>query len=185
MLPLPLELRPVRADDAGFLRTLYRSTRADEVRLWGWDEAAQSAFLDMQFNLQQAAWRQHFDASGDRIVAWQGVPVGRCFVDAGEAFELVDLALLPEYRQRGIGTQLLQDLQATAARHACRVQLAVVHGNPAQRLYARLGFQAVGDDGVRLQMHWTPAGAPLRAAADPITHTPLPGAHPGNDHVPI
>jgi GNAT superfamily N-acetyltransferase len=53
------------------------------------------------------------------------------------------IALLPEFRGRGIGTQLLQHLLVRADERFARVSLSVTLGNPAARLYERLGFKFV------------------------------------------
>jgi ribosomal protein S18 acetylase RimI-like enzyme len=61
---------------------------------------------------------------------------------------LIDIALLPQYRNQGIGSTLLRELLADAARAGCAVSLKVENTNPAARLYERLGFQTVDEDGM-------------------------------------
>jgi len=90
-----------------------------------------------------------------------GAPAGRMLVAGGpEEIRLVDLALLPEHRNGGIGTALLRRLLAEGAARTVPVRLHVERSNPARRLYERLGFVPVADDGVHLLMAWNPAGAP-------------------------
>ena len=62
----------------------------------------------------------------------------------GDAYYLSNLAALPEARGRGIGEKLLLNAfeKARAAGHA-RVQLDVYEGNPAFRLYERVGMRTV------------------------------------------
>ena len=55
----------------------------------------------------------------------------------------LSIALLPAYRQQGIGSRLLEQLLAAAQEQYAAVSLSVASENPAQRLYARLGFQVV------------------------------------------
>lgn len=57
-----------------------------------------------------------------------------------------NLAIHPGLRQRGLGTRLLGDVMAAAARMGVRrATLEVRRSNlPAQRLYAGAGFQVVG-----------------------------------------
>jgi ribosomal protein S18 acetylase RimI-like enzyme len=61
----------------------------------------------------------------------------------------LSISVLPGYRGKGIGTQLLDRLfEATIP----RVSLSVTKSNPANLLYQRFGFETVGDDGETLTM---------------------------------
>ncbi len=59
----------------------------------------------------------------------------------------ISIALLPECRGQGIGTELMSRLIAYARGHNPGVSLSVVATNPALRLYERLGFQRVSITG--------------------------------------
>jgi hypothetical protein len=65
---------------------------------------------------------------------------GRSTSPAGPASRIVDIALLPQYCNRGIGTTLLRDLQSEAAAAGKPLRIHVERFNPALRLYQRLGF---------------------------------------------
>jgi ribosomal protein S18 acetylase RimI-like enzyme len=69
---------------------------------------------------------------------------------------LVDISLLPAARGGGTGTHLICALLEEAAGAGRPVRLHVARGNPALRLYARLGFRVDGDDGMYLAMTWDP-----------------------------
>ena len=68
----------------------------------------------------------------------------------------MDIALLPPYRNAGIGSAILRDLLAEAAAAHQPVRLPVEQCNPAVRLYARLGCAPIADKGVYLCMAWAP-----------------------------
>jgi GNAT superfamily N-acetyltransferase len=54
---------------------------------------------------------------------------------------LHDLAVLPEYRGRGIGRRLLLAVEQKARTLGCtKVTLEVLEANPARRLYTALGY---------------------------------------------
>ncbi|MDZ8235987.1 MAG: GNAT family N-acetyltransferase [Nostoc sp. ChiQUE01a] len=53
------------------------------------------------------------------------------------------IAILPEYRNQGIGTQLLKHLLAAAKTSYPSVSLSTRKTNPALALYKRLGFEFV------------------------------------------
>jgi GNAT superfamily N-acetyltransferase len=152
-------LRSVRAEDELFLRQLYASTRADELALTGWTAEQQDAFLQMQFNAQRQYYREQFPAAEYHIIQCAGTDVGRLIVwrAAGEML-LMDIALLPEYRNHGVGTALIKDLMAEAAQTGRPLRLHVECFNPALRLYDRLGFAKLGETGLYYEMEWRPAG---------------------------
>jgi ribosomal-protein-alanine N-acetyltransferase len=95
---------------------------------------------------------------GDRaIIALDGnTPIGavwmRLFDQSDPGYGFVDseipelgIAIVPEYRGRGIGTALLQEIFHEATKMGYQaVSLSVDPNNPALRLYERLGFVKVG-----------------------------------------
>ena len=155
MTPPAIALRPVAPDDEAFLFELYASTRRDEMAAWGLDEAMLAQMLQMQFAGQQGTYRVQFPEADHHIILRDDRPIGRLFVDRNEVrIVLVDVALMPEARGGGIGTGLVRTLQAEAAEKGLPLRLKVVLTNPARRLYQRLGFVGLGDDGVYEQMEW-------------------------------
>ncbi|MDQ4068754.1 MAG: GNAT family N-acetyltransferase [Actinomycetota bacterium] len=150
-------LRPVSPGDDAFLRRVYRSTREDELALTGWDEGQKDAFVSMQFNAQHRYYAQQYaDASFD-VILFDGEPAGRLYVARWpEEIRIVDIALLPEYRHRGIGSALLQAILAEGTQGGDRVTIHVERFNPALRLYDRLGFVPVAERGVYLLLEWRP-----------------------------
>jgi ribosomal protein S18 acetylase RimI-like enzyme len=62
------------------------------------------------------------------------------------------MAVSPMYRNQGIGTLLLSRLIESAANSYECISLSVSAGNPALRLYQRLGFEVVGEDSGSLTM---------------------------------
>lgn len=62
------------------------------------------------------------------------------------------VAVLPEYRGKGVGTNLLSRLiRAIEDSYEC-ISLSVASANPAVRLYQRLGFRVVGECGGSVTM---------------------------------
>jgi ribosomal protein S18 acetylase RimI-like enzyme len=155
--PPGLTLRPVEEADEPFLYRVYASTREAELALTGWDEGQREAFLRQQFDAQQAHYGQHYRDAAFQVVLRDGVPAGRLYVARwADEIRIVDIALLPQFRNAGIGTALLRGLLEEGATTGKRVSIHVERFNPALRLYARLGFRLVEDKGVYLLLEWTP-----------------------------
>jgi ribosomal protein S18 acetylase RimI-like enzyme len=137
---------------------VYASTREEELALVPWDAATKEAFVRMQFDAQDSFYRQHYPETTFDIVSLDGVPIGRLYVDRREdEIRIIDIALLPQYRGRGIGTALLTPILDEADREAKRVSIHVEHENPARRLYDRLGFVELEEQGVYLLLERRPA----------------------------
>ena len=81
---------------------------------------------------------------------WHKSDHGYGFVS--EATPELSMAVVPERRGRGIGTELLRRLLAEATTSYSSVSLSVAEYNGARRLYERFGFRAVGSDGDSITM---------------------------------
>ena len=153
----PITLRPVHTDDEPFLYQVYASTRADELAQLDWDDAQKDEFIRMQFRAQRDYYQAQFPAADFQVIVAGDQPVGRLYVDRRhDEIRIVDIALLPAHRNSRIGSRLLGDLLAEAARVGKPVRIHVERFNPALRLYERLGFTRSGDNGVYFLMEWIP-----------------------------
>jgi ribosomal protein S18 acetylase RimI-like enzyme len=151
-------LRKAVPTDEPFLQRLYASTRAEELAKLPWSPAEREAFLDMQFRAQTASYEVQFPLADFSVVLVDEQPAGRLYVErAVAAIELIDIALLPEFQNAGIGGGLLEDLLDEAQATGRAVRLHVEAANPARRLYQRLGFRAIDDLGVYLLLEWSAA----------------------------
>jgi ribosomal protein S18 acetylase RimI-like enzyme len=156
-----ITVRPEQPADEAFLFELYASTRREELDAWGWPAEARKAFLTMQFKASQNH-RIIFPDADFQIVLLDKVNAGRFVVNRSrENLRIVDIALLPEYRNAGVGSALLQKTFGEAA--ACKkpLRLRVLKGNRAERLYRRLGFETIEENELHLEMEWrAPVSAP-------------------------
>jgi ribosomal protein S18 acetylase RimI-like enzyme len=144
-------LRAVRAEDRDFLLRVYASTRAEELALTGWDETQKQAFLAQQFEAQHHHYQTHYQGARFDLIVLDSEPIGRLYVARWkDEIRIMDIALLPAYRNGGIGSGLLRDLLEEAAATSRRLTIHVERYNPALRLYRRLGFEPVGETGVYL-----------------------------------
>lgn len=88
--------------------------------------------------------------------AWLRVVSGYGFMDDG--IPELTIAMIPEVRGQGIGTQLMEALMTCAEGRYHAITLTVSPQNPAKRLYERFGFQVSGGCGCTVTMikHLTP-----------------------------
>jgi ribosomal protein S18 acetylase RimI-like enzyme len=153
-----VSLRPVARGDEEFLLRVYSSTRAEELAVTGWDDATRRAFLAQQFRAQDHHYRTNYEHASLDVILVDGEAAGRLYVARwAEEIRVMDIALLPEYRGRGIGEGLLTDLLGEAARARKAVTIHVERENRAMTLYRRLGFEEVDEHGVYVLMEARPA----------------------------
>jgi ribosomal protein S18 acetylase RimI-like enzyme len=161
-----LSLRPAADADYQFFEGVYASTRAEELAPLPWSDEDKRAFLAQQFAAQSAHYAEHHaDASFD-VVLVDGEPAGRLIVARREdVLKVIDIALLPEHRGRGLGTRLLRPLLDEASERGVKVEVYVEQFNRARRLYERLGFNTVEEAGVYLRMERPPGDGQAKIAS--------------------
>jgi GNAT superfamily N-acetyltransferase len=162
--------RAATPSDEPFLRRVYAATRADELAHVGWTAAQKDAFLRQQFEAQDRHYRDHYDGATFEVVLVDGEPAGRLYLARWpDEIRVMDLALLPKYRNAGLGTRLLHAVFAEADARGLPVGIHVERFNPALRLYWRLGFEEREDRGVYVFMSRPPAPPTPAAAGHPNT----------------
>jgi ribosomal protein S18 acetylase RimI-like enzyme len=149
-------LRPAGIADEPFLLELYAQTRAEELAQSGLDALQREVFVQMQFRARQISYQAAYPLATDEMICTdRGIPVGRVLVDRAEdGMRLVDIAIIAEQQRQGFGTQVIRELQHECSARDWEIRLQVLKGSPAERLYRRLGFRAVGEDSLRRQMVW-------------------------------
>ena len=151
-----VELRPVSDSDNEFLLSVYGSTREDELAQVEWAEGQKEMFLLWQLNLQRREYETRFPDADYRVIVVDQQPAGRVWVGTDdEQIRLLDIALLPQFQNRGVGTVLLKSLMVEAehAGKALRHMVFVLNNN-ADRFYERLGFRQIEDFGAYKHMEW-------------------------------
>lgn len=162
-----LVLRDALASDRAFLLALYTSTRADEFAQLGWPVEMERAFMKMQFETQRGDYERRHPGARCQIVQLHRCPVGRLWVaEDARSITVLDISLVAELRGQGIGGECLRRVLRRADAARLDVELQVVRGNPAQRLYERLGFRPVGAGEVRLAMVREPASSSPKSSEE-------------------
>jgi ribosomal protein S18 acetylase RimI-like enzyme len=152
-------LRPIVASDQPFLRDLYSQVRAEELAPVPWPEAAKRDFLAQQADLQHSHYVANYPGADLLVIESASIPIGRIYVYRSKnEIRLMDIALVPDWRNRGVGTMLLRELMDEARASGSSITLHVEPNNPAQRMYERLGFRLIEHRGVYDFLGWDPAG---------------------------
>src|SRR5262249_15123218 len=145
------------AGDEPFLFGVYAGTRLEELAPLGWSADQQAAFLAQQSDAQHQYYQANYAGADFQVILLDGRAVGRLYVARWEdEIRIIDIALLPEYRNAGIGSRLLKDLLDEAALAGKPIRIHVEKFNPALRLYQRLGFAIAEDLGVYWFMERAP-----------------------------
>lgn len=153
-----IELRPATADDEDFLRTVYKSSRGEDLRGLGWDEDRIDEFLEMQYQAQRTFDQGDQADATDEVILYAGNPVGRLLVSSNkDEVRCADLALLPEFRNRGLGAFILRRLQRQAGATNKPLRLQVLRFSRAVKFFERVGFICASETGTHFQMEWTPS----------------------------
>ena len=151
-----VSLRPVTAEDDEFLLTVYTSTRADELAQVNWQPGQKETFVRWQFDLQRKEYDTRYSNARYDVILVNGQPAGRIWVGVDDTqIRLLDIGLLEEFQNRGVGTILLKRLiaEAVEADKPLRHMVFVLNNN-AHRFYERLGFVTIEDLGGYKHMEW-------------------------------
>jgi ribosomal protein S18 acetylase RimI-like enzyme len=150
---MQIQRRLATTEDEPFVRQLFEAVREQDFAQLS--QTQRAGLSDLQFRAQRAQYEASFPNAVWEILFLDGSAAGNLtYDDSAGAFHIVDVNLLPQLQGRGLGTELLQQLMEVARSQGKTVTLSVVAGNPAQRLYSRLGFRAVSEGGLHIAMCW-------------------------------
>ncbi len=145
-----LGLCPATSFNQDFIFDAFKASMKSYVEwAWGWDEEAQRKGLLSEKNIE-----------GFQLVMLGSDPAGALLLEKhADHHYLRTIFLQPQHHRQGIGSLVMQSLQRDAQMASQPLRLRVIHTNPAQKLYARLGFTVMEQDEKALLMQW-PAVAP-------------------------
>ena len=151
-----LTLRPTRTDDQEFLYRLFSLVYSEKLQLVPLGAEEKKTLVELMYQ----GFSRHYDAlapgSDDRLVLLHNESIGRMILlQMRDEIRLADLAILPQFRRRGIGTALISQLQAESLMSKRPVRLQVARFDSALRLYQRLGFYKIDTTGPYLHLEWS------------------------------
>jgi len=151
-----VSLRPVTDADQEFLVGVYASTRATELAQVDWDDSQNDAFIRWQYAMQKQEYDARYPNARYELILVDDQPAGRIWVGTDDTqIRLLDIALLTEFQNRGVGAYLLRQLidEAQLAHKPLRHMVFMLNDN-AHRFYERLGFVEIEDVGGYKHMEW-------------------------------
>ena len=154
-----VSFRPITPNDRDILYQIYAGTRADEMNLvTEWSEEQKRTFLQQQFEAQHDYYHSMYQGALFLLILLDQQVAGRLYLQTrSETVRIVDIALLPAFRNRGIGQAILKRIQEDAAGAQLSVSIHVERYNPALQLYRRLGFKIISQEHpVYFLMEWKP-----------------------------
>ncbi|MEQ1518229.1 MAG: GNAT family N-acetyltransferase [Usitatibacteraceae bacterium] len=133
---MKLSKRPAVPDDLDFLLALRKTTMNEHLVSSGMSTSDENHMKRIELEFQSS-----------EILESSGSPVGLIKATRrGNAWELIQIQLVPDFQGLGIGSELIEGLVAEASRVGASVKLSVLKSNRARFLYERLGFVICGED---------------------------------------
>lgn len=148
-------LRPVTPQDTEKLFEIFCASHP-EYNLLPLPEPKKGALIRTQFQMQSADYRGRFPDSLHQIILADGVPVGRIWVaEIDELIILLDIGILDESRNSGIGSEVVKTLQQQARASGKVILTSVLRSNMGSlRWHLRLGFRICREDEVFHHLEW-------------------------------
>jgi ribosomal protein S18 acetylase RimI-like enzyme len=101
-------------------------------------------YVELNLIWDDTKFREYFDPQSTKIIQADGIDIGLLQVqDRADCIYICDIQLDREYRNKGIGTSLIESVIRSAIVANKPVRLRVLRGNSAKKLYIRLGFKEV------------------------------------------
>lgn len=128
-----ISFRQITKYDYNFLWQLNKGLFKDYVtQIWGWDEDWQRDNFNKKFGLKNG-----------EIIVFEKNDIGFLWIVENPNFIFLrSILILPEYQNKGIGSQIISDLIETSTKP---IELRVLKPNPARKLYERLDFQTTDE----------------------------------------
>jgi ribosomal protein S18 acetylase RimI-like enzyme len=145
--PVNVALRPATPADEEFLFALFISSREYDLAIF--PESQRTALMRMQFRGQHETYTQSYPVAEHSILSFDGSDAGRVWVaETEDSIAILDIAILPAYRNQGIGAHVYRDLIVKGQAAGKPLHATVSTSNPGSlRFHERLGFQRTGSDG--------------------------------------
>jgi ribosomal protein S18 acetylase RimI-like enzyme len=161
-------LRPAQAEDEQFLFRLFAESQ-EHLAAFRPNAELFESLIEIQYRGRKQSYSAGFPHAVDAILcvrdeARGALPVGRILVDCKpDRWRIVDIAVLAAHRGKGLGGWALRLCQQRCEAAGAKLALAVKPENRARRLYERLGFRAMEESLLSVEME---SAAPFSHGAE-------------------
>jgi len=146
--------RAPHATDGAFLAALYLATRPDLGAL-PVPRSVIEGIARHQQQLQVDEYALRYPAAETWLLTDGNEALGRVVLDwTSDTLRVVDLAVAPHVRRRGVARTVLGSLQDVCAGQRTLTLRVRCENTAARALYAACGFAVVRDDGATLELAW-------------------------------
>ncbi|WP_394995941.1 GNAT family N-acetyltransferase [Emticicia sp.] len=154
-----ISLRPIQAEDLMILSEIYSSTREKELKqVVEWNDEQKKAFVLQQFMAQHEYYQKNYIGAAFYVIQKNKDSIGRLYIHENfqeKGVRIIDIALLSQWQNRGIGSSILKDILAKASTLNRAVSIHVETFNPAMKLYKKLDFEKISEtNGVYHLLEW-------------------------------
>lgn len=144
-----IRLHPIQDEDLVVLCEIYGSTREEELKqVTHWSELEKQGFIQQQFIAQHDYYQKNYIDAAFYLIIKNNTPIGRLYIHENyqeNGIRIIDIALLPNWQNQGIGKSILSDILAKGNTLQKNVSIHVEAFNPAKHLYERLGFEKISE----------------------------------------
>jgi GNAT superfamily N-acetyltransferase len=151
-----ITLRHATPRDEPFLRELFEVNASAEFIAAGFPQSQYQPLVDLQYRGRAMTYSAQYPEAVSWIICTEsGEAVGRHLLERkASTLRSIDLAILPAWQGKGLGTFVLQCAQQLARSEGVSFHLRVAKGNRAIQLYRRLGFLVAAEDELSYEMTW-------------------------------
>ena len=104
-------LRRVSRADRPLCESLFIEAHQGPLQLAGWDEDQCRNYLAPQFDMRERGFKQQYPQADDDMIQIDGIDVGRMIINRQQlGIHIIDIVIFNNWRQRGIGSYLLNEL---------------------------------------------------------------------------
>lgn len=149
-----ISLQKVKLEESEFLLKIFKESHPELLYICGLGEEEKRGILLQQFTIETKQLMQIYPNAEFNIVMLNEEPIGKLYINYGKTVDrIIEIALLEEYRGRGIGKKLIEIVIKNAKKAGKKVKLQVAWFNQnAYGLYKKLGFQVIENKEVFFEM---------------------------------